>query len=375
MRVRRGTTILMTADTLGGVLSYAIDLARSLSARGARVILATMGGPLSPAQRRDATSVEGLVVQESHHRLEWMDDPWDDVARAGEWLLSLEDRFRPAIVHINGFAHAALPFRAPCLAVVHSCVLSWWSAVRGEEAPPRYDRYRREVQNGLRAAGAVVAPTRAMLAEAQRRYGPFRRASVIPNAAVAARHRPGKKEDFILAAGRLWDDAKNIAALCEIAGRLPWPVVVAGSSEHPDHGQRRFDGVRVLGVLDREELSAWMARAAIYALPARYEPFGLSVLEAALSGCALTLGDIPSLREIWGGGPALFAPPDAPAELERALRLLMSAPALREDMARAARTRALDYTPERMAESYIDVYDALSGEPRRDTASPEEPCA
>ncbi len=32
-------------------------------------------------------------------------------------------------------------------------------------------------------------------------------------------------------------------------------------------------------------------------LPARYEPFGLSVLEAALSGCALVLGDIPSLRE------------------------------------------------------------------------------
>ena len=34
-------------------------------------------------------------------------------------------------------------------------------------------------------------------------------------------------------------------------------------------------------------------------LPARYEPFGLSILEAALSGCALVLGDLPSLRELW----------------------------------------------------------------------------
>ena len=372
--MRGGATILMTADALGGVLGYSLDLARALVPYGARVILATMGGPLSPAQRRDAEAVRGLVVHESHHRLEWMDDPWEDVARAGEWLLSLEDRFRPSIVHVNGFAHAALPFRAPRLAVVHSCVLSWWRAVRGEEAPCKYDRYRREVKAGLCAASAVVAPTRAMLGEALHRYGPFRRAVVIPNAAVAARHAPREKEELILAVGRLWDDAKNIAALCEVAGRLPWPVVVAGSHEHPDHGARTFGGVRMLGVLDREDVAAWMARAAIYALPARYEPFGLSVLEAALSGCALTLGDIPSLREIWGGDPALFVEPDATDQLERALRLLISIPALREEMARAARSRALEYTPERMAQRYVDIYDALLGEPRHDAGSQEEPC-
>ena len=52
-----------------------------------------------------------------------------------------------------------------------------------------------------------------------------------------------------------------------------------------------------------------IARAAIYALPAHYEPFGLSILEAAMSGCALVLGDIPSLREIWGDA-AVFVHPD-----------------------------------------------------------------
>ena len=64
----------------------------------------------------------------------------------------------------------------------------------------------------------------------------------------------------------------------------------------------------MLGRLSAGELADWYARAAIYALPARYEPFGLSALEAALSGCALVLGDIPSLREIWGDA-ALFVPP------------------------------------------------------------------
>ena len=67
--------------------------------------------------------------------------------------------------------------------------------------------------------------------------------------------------------------------------------------------------VRLLGKLSESELARHYARAAIYCLPARYEPFGLSVLEAALSGCALVLGDIPSLRENWTGA-AEFAPPD-----------------------------------------------------------------
>ena len=63
-----------------------------------------------------------------------------------------------------------------------------------------------------------------------------------------------------------------------------------------------------LGLLSWKS-TTWMARAAIYALPARYEPFGLTALEAGLSGCALVLGDIPSLREVWGE-TACFVPPD-----------------------------------------------------------------
>jgi hypothetical protein len=58
--------------------------------------------------------------------------------------------------------------------------------------------------------------------------------------------------------------------------------------------------VRCLGPLEASELAGWMHRAAIYALPARYEPFGLSALEAAQAGCALVLGDLSSLREVWG---------------------------------------------------------------------------
>ena len=47
--------------------------------------------------------------------------------------------------------------------------------------------------------------------------------------------------------------------------------------------------MRLLGQLDREALAVADGSAAIFAHPARYEPFGLVVLEAALAGCALVL--------------------------------------------------------------------------------------
>ena len=94
----------------------------------------------------------------------------------------------------------------------------------------------------------------------------------------------------------------------------------------------------------------------IFALPARYEPFGLSVLEAALSGCALALGDIPSLREIWGGA-ALFVSPDNSDGLARALNQLIADEKLLHDLSKRARQRGLELSLERMAVGYRAIYD------------------
>ena len=158
----------MTADTVGGVWTYALELCRTLAAQGVEVALATMGAPLSPAQWTEAKQVPGLSLHESTYQLEWMDDPWKDVRAAGEWLLELEARLRPGLIHLNGYCHGALPWRAPALVVAHSCVLSWWEAVKGESAPGRYARYREEVARGLRAVARVVAPSEAMASSAAR---------------------------------------------------------------------------------------------------------------------------------------------------------------------------------------------------------------
>ena len=350
----------MTADTVGGVWHYAIELATRLAERRMSVALATMGAPLTALQRAQTAQVPDLEVFESAHALEWMNEPWGDVERAGAWLLELERELEPQVVHLNQFAFGSLPFAAPKLVVAHSCVVSWWRAAHGSEAPAEWNRYRSVVAAGLEGASLVAAPTRAMLRTLRDNYGYQREGVVIPNGRDAAQYRPAAKHDVIFTAGRLWDVAKNLSALEAVAPALPWPVRVAGPTAHPDGGVRAAVGVHVLGELAPDDITRELSHAAIYALPARYEPFGLSVLEAALSGCALVLGDIPSLREIWGGA-AVYVDPDDHSALREALLRLIDDRQLRERFGRAARERALFYTPERKAAAYCAAYDTLTG--------------
>jgi glycogen(starch) synthase len=184
-------------------------------------------------------------------------------------------------------------------------------------------------------------------------------AQVIANGRNEMEFVPGTKMPLVFAAGRLWDPAKNLGALDTVAEGLRWPVYVAGDRRQPG-GEAPVSGshVHLLGRLAAERVASWLRRASIYAFPARYEPFGLSVLEAALGGCALVLGDIASLRQLWDGA-AVFVPPDDTQTLRLALEELIDDAGLRQALAMRARRRALMLTPQRMASSYLQLYSNL----------------
>jgi hypothetical protein len=352
----------MTTDAVGGVFTYSIELASALRSFGIETTLAVMGPALRPAQRRAAKDVATLY--ESTFALEWMQGSEGELARAGEWLLELERATSPDVIHVNGFVHCALPWRAPVVMAVHSCVCSWWRACRGETAPQTWDHYRKFVQAGLMGADAIVAPTRAMLDsflaehEAHRVHGD--RTHVISNASNANRYQtPRRKISLALAAGRLWDEAKNISLLNRVAPLLPWPVAVAGDDIDEQGRRVPFTGCIGIGVLSPSTLTEWMMRSSIFVLPARYEPFGLSALEAALGRCALVLGDIPSLREVWNDA-AIFIDPNDPAALRFELcRLMRDKSALSDAQERAYRQALLYGDPIRFAERYAALYTSL----------------
>lgn len=354
--------ILMTTDSVGGVWTYAVELARGLEEQGVEILLISSGGPLTDSQRGEIAALPHVRFVETRFKLEWMEEPWADVTAFGDRLLKLAAEFRPDVVHLNEFSHAALDWDVPTLVVGHSCVFSWFENVRGHSPGPEWDRYRRSVSRGLAAADLVVAPTRFMLDALQRHYGPISKSKVVHNG-----HRPSRgdemlpaKEPFVFGAGRWWDEAKNVAALGRIAPRLPWPVKIAGLPS-PDGSPLPLPReIENLGRLNSSEMLDCYRRAAIYCLPARYEPFGLTPLEAAAQGCALVLGDTPSLREVWGDN-AVFVPPDDDNAIAEALVELIADEDSRASLACRGQSHAVHYRREEMADAYVRLYRELIG--------------
>ncbi len=353
--------VLMTADTVGGVWHYAMTLIGELGRAGVAVDLVTFGGPPDAAQRASAAALDGCTLHVTDAPCEWMQEPWPALERLGEQLLALDRRLQPDLVHLNHYCHGDLPWSAPRLIVGHSCVRSWCEAAGEPPGAPPWDRYAERVRTGLQAADLVVTPTAAMGRALAAHYGPLPPRRVIANGVPAVEAPSAPKQPTVLAAGRLWDRAKNLALLDAAAAGLPWPVQLAGATNHPEGGQVHARHVALLGRLTPADLHARYAQAAIFALPSRYEPFGLAAVEAALAGCALVLGDIPSLREVWGEA-ADYAAVDDAAALRARLDALIADPAHRAERARAAQAHAQRYLAPVMAAEYLACYrDLVAG--------------
>src|SRR3954468_10061359 len=203
----RSLRMLMTTDAIGGVVPYSSDLAAALRSRGSHTMLAVLGPTPAMAQRHEARRA-GVPLVEHACRLEWMDDAEQEVAMAGDWLLSLERALCPDVLHLNGYSHGALPWRSPVLVVAHSCVRTWWKAVKGGAVPARYDGYTSAVVAGLNRASAVVAPTGAMLSALTREYPLTVPSHVVPNGCAELTPRAPRvtwpKSPMVLTAGRAW---------------------------------------------------------------------------------------------------------------------------------------------------------------------------
>jgi glycogen synthase len=351
--------VLMTADAVGGVWTYALDVSAALALHDISVVIATMGPRPSDAQRAAVKPLSNVQLVESDFRLEWMADPWRDVAAAGEWLLDLANSAAVDVVHLNGYSHAALPWQRPVVCVAHSCVVSWWQAVHREQPPAEWNTYRRNVSRGLSSADLVIAPTQAYLAQLRNCYGLSRPAQVIRNGRPATRAVGDRREPILLGCGRLWDAAKNLSVFDAAADGLPWTAYVIGDASGPDGQTFAPRALRTLGSLPHDDVESWLRRTSIFVHPALYEPFGLAVLEAAAAGCALVLSDIPTLRELWGGAAEFYNPCDS-AQLHAALNVLIADSEKRAALAAAAQQRAAEYGVDTMAAAYAKVYRSIA---------------
>ena len=355
-----GRHVLMTADAVGGVWTYALDLGAALLRRGDRVTLAALGPPPSDAQRADAAG-RGLAMHDLGHAPDWLAADAAAVRAGGAALARLAKREGADLLHLNHPALASgTAFPCPTLAVAHSCVATWWDAVRGGALPDDF-RWRAALHEaGLAATSANAAPSAAFAEATRRAYGFGAAPLVVPNGRDAppasAESRPASS---VLTAGRLWDEGKNLAVLDRAAARLPVAVEAAGPLEGPNRARIALHHTVALGTLDASAMRAKLATRPIFASTALYEPFGLSVLEAAQAGCALVLSDIPTFRELWSDAALFVAPHDDRALAAAVLRLLGDR-ADRAERAALSTERAGRYTVDAMADATVKAHAAAA---------------
>lgn len=356
LRPGAAARVLVTADAVGGVWTYALDLARGLAAAEVETVLAVMGPSPTYDQLAEARSVAGLELVDTGLPLDWTAASEAQVREAGEAVADLAVTTGADVVHLNGPALAAeARFPVPVVGACHSCLATWWAAVRGGPMPDDFAWRTRRLAQGLARCDALIAPTRAFAEATAQAYG-IRPPRAVWNGREPARLGPRPTgEPVVLTSGRLWDDGKNVAVLDAAAGLGAAPVLAAGPLVGPNGQRRELANIRHLGRLSSTDMAAALRRASVYATAARYEPFGLGVLEAAQAGCALVLSDIATFRELWDGA-AVFVPADDPDGFARAFDQLLADPAEAAAMAAAAQARAARYTVEAMSRGVLAIY-------------------
>jgi len=348
-----GLRLLLVTDAVGGVWTYSIELARALKQLGIDVTLGVMGPSPSTTQREEAADFR---LVDTGQPLEWLDTTPALIRRSGEAIAALADRERVGLIQTSSAALLAdTDFGQPCIAVQHSCVASWWAAVKPGPLPSDFAWRRELVECGLQRASAIVAPSIAFAAETARMYDVPVPVTAVHNGRQTSTFARVPQGEFVFTAGRLWDEGKNVAVLDAAAARLSVPFQAAGPTSGANGANIALANIDALGELSATRLAGLFSARPIYASAALYEPFGLSVLEAAQAGCALVLSDIPTHREIWGGA-AIFVPARNDQAFAIAIQDLLDDPDERAQLGQLARARAAYYRPERMARGMADIY-------------------
>ncbi|WP_349370746.1 glycosyltransferase family 4 protein [Salinarimonas sp.] len=358
--------ILVTCDAVGGVWRHALDMARALGPHGVETVLVAFGPEPSAEQRAEARETEGVTFLWFDHPLDWLVAEEAALDGIPAVLEGVADLYDVDLLHLNYPSHArGLATTRPVIVMSHSCMTTWWAALRGGEPPEEFALNARLVREGFARADRVLAPSRSHANALTRAYGSLPSLDVVRNASFA-RPLPPEPNDgrpTALAIGRWWDEAKNARLLDAAAALASTPVLALGATAGPNGEVVDFRHAEAPGAAAPAETRAALSRAAVFVSPARYEPFGLAVLEAAQEGCALVLSDIPTFRELWDGA-ATFVDADDAAGFAEAIDRVAGDARVHAWHVAQAQERATRYAPQAQAERLMEIYtEALAAAP------------
>jgi len=382
-------TVLYVVDSLGlsGKTRALANLALNLDRKRFRGFVATLAPP------------EGMLVDElraANIPVEHV--PCDDGVHVGvvARLARLARKLRPAIVHCynprpmlyGGLAAAAVG--RPAIGT-----LSAFACMGGdrEYAFLPQPLHTRSLRNRLRNR-LVGALMQRIAAVSDRAGSAFCTANAIPRdrlviinygvdvdadervaasdiARVRAEIGAGPGEVLVGSVGRLVeqkDYPTQLRALALAARHAPVRMVVAGAGPLLEQlrvlARRLGVADRVCWLGERRDVPAVLRCLDSYVIASKFEPFGVSVLEAMAAGLPIVSTDVDELPEILDRGRAgVLVPPERPEDLAEALERVCADRELRSRLGTHARqvvrTR---YSLAVAQKAYVNLYGQVLGE-------------
>ena len=229
---------------------------------------------------------------------------------------------------------------------------------------------RRLERLAFRCADRVVVTTPQLRDYVAGEYGvPPERIAVVPNFVDMERFRP--RPEIAPEAGRVlfvgtFNSAKNLPALIEAIARLPQAHLVLigdGPLRAELEAQAAALGARVTfaGRMVNERLPEEIARAEVFVLPSHYEGHPKALIEALACGAAVVGTDVDGIRDVLRHEEIGLLCPPTPEGIAAAIGRLLSDPALRARLGRAAREFAVrEYSLERVMEREMAVLAEVS---------------
>ena len=116
-----------------------------------------------------------------------------------------------------------------------------------------------------------------------------------------------------------------------------------------------------LGYVGEDELPVFYSMAEVFIYPSIYEGFGLPVLEAMACGTPVITSDTSSLPEV-GGDAVLYTDPNSSTKLAQQIEILCSDRDLQKKHSELGLKRSANFTWQKTAEKYIQLFENLSQE-------------
>lgn len=353
-----------------GIGRHMAEIARRLRARGHEPLLLGRG---EPARGWSSGEVEGLPVRlypwgphPLHHAVSrralqhWLDGGAEDCE----------------LIHLHLPLFPPLRTALPTVVTFHSPMLTDSASIRERGLWPLAARAkarllsRRWEQWYLDHATRLVAVSEGVRDELLRHYRVQRPVAVVRNGVDAGffdAGPPRQPTGCILYMGRL-DYRKGLFRLLEAFALLPPDLapllVLAGEGRLRARIERRARAlglgarVRLTGFLGREELRAWLGRAACVVNPSDYESGPLTLLEAMAAGAPVVSTRTGLVNEM-GEAPPLLACGSSPAELAAAIAACLADPgAARRRAAEARELVRRRFTWESAVDRLLNLYRA-----------------